>query len=82
MKYVVSYTSDATGFSWVHECETIEEVKYITDKVRCIDSVMVTVWDKSWGDCVYYKNYLSNKPKTNHIYNHRADLRTQNKPTK
>ena len=30
MKYVVSYTSGATGFGWVRECETIEEVKSIT----------------------------------------------------
>ena len=34
MKYVVSYTSGATGFGWVHDCETIEEVKYMIDEVR------------------------------------------------
>ena len=82
MKYVVSYTSGATGFGWVRECETIEEVKYMIDEVRYIDSAIITVWDKNWGDYVYHKNYLCNKPETDYIYNHRADLRTQNKLAK
>ena len=50
MKYVVSYTSGATGFGWVHECETIEEVKHMIDEVSYIDSAIITVWEKKRGD--------------------------------
>lgn len=79
MKYIVRYISGATGCSWEEECKTIEQVKYLIDDLRFKESAMITVWDKKWKDFIFYKNYLSNKPETDYIYNHRADLRMANK---
>lgn len=82
MKYMVSYTSGATGYGWERKCETVEEVKYLIDEIRYINSAMVTVWDMNWNGFVFYKNCGSDKPETDYIYNHRADLRTKNKLAK
>ena len=49
MKYIVTYESGTTGFGWQHKCETVEQVKWLTDDIRRGRSAYISVLDTTSG---------------------------------
>lgn len=80
MRYLISYTSGATGFGWERESNCIKEVRMFLEEIRYNNSAMIIVVDKNKkGDerFIFYKDFMSS-PKVDHIFNLRSDLRTKN----
>lgn len=68
MKYIVTYESGTTGFGWQHECETVEQVKWLTDDIRRGRSAYISVLDTTSGEYIYLKNCFESRPKVDFIY--------------
>ena len=68
MKYIVTYESGTTGFGWQHKCETVEQVKWLTDDIRRGRSAYISVLDTTSGEYIYLKNCFESRPKVDFIY--------------
>lgn len=75
-KYVLNYTSGATGFGWEEEHDTINQPQYYIDSKRNDRNAAVTLWDNELHDFVFWKDCLTAIPSIDLLHNYQRDLRT------
>lgn len=75
-KYSVSYTSGATGFGWNKEYDRLEDFEDFINEKRKDYTAMVTVFDNTLNDFIFWKNTLTYNIKTDMLHNFSRDMRT------
>jgi len=77
-KYAVSYTSGATGYGWDKTFDTIEQVEYCIEELVHEKTAEVTVFDRAFGDFIFWKDVLTYDFYIDFIFKNRdRDLRTK-----
>jgi hypothetical protein len=61
-RYVVSYCSAPTGYSWRREFDRLSEFKSFIDEMRRTPSAAVDVWDNKLEDFIFWKDCFVTKP--------------------
>lgn len=81
-KYVVDYTSGATGFGWKEEYDNLSEFESFINEMRSVYTVRLIVWDDKLQDFIFWKDSLTYKPSTDMLGSPNRDMRTKTKQRK
>lgn len=80
-KFIVDYASANTGYGWTREFDRLEEFEGFIKESRGERYVLISVWDNTLGNFIYYRRN-SLQPDVDMLSNLFRDMRTTTREAK